>query len=234
LIQPSINNLPLWADHVANVNEVFRLALERLSGMPDLPLAENPLSRKLHICAMHANVRLAAVGRGFSVGVLVPECAHGPDAVDGPERAHEKKRPDFKCIIANTQDFDPTTRNMILDIECKRLGRQAGWNLNQNYIIHGVRRFRTFEHRYGINVANGIMIGYVQNMEMAEILDDVNAHGTIDGSPPLNLSGNRWQVDGVSRLNHKLDRPYNATPFSLDHMWVDLRTKYIQEPAATA
>jgi hypothetical protein len=226
LIQPSISQLPLWEDHVESVNEVFSLALELLRDTPNLPRKEVPLTRELCRCVKRANSHLWTRGRGIWWSVVAYECPNGPDAEDEIPRGYEKKCPDFKWGVVDIHQTDPSTRDMILDIECKRLGKQAGWELNQNYVFNGVRRFRTTEHSYGRNVACATMIGYVQNMEIADVFEEVNGHSLSDGAPPLTLSPDGWQAGAISKLRNEFDRPYNKTPFCLSHMWLDLRSHY--------
>jgi len=109
----------------------------------------------------------------------------------------------------------------------KRLGSPSSsqWILNKNYILNGINRFILVEWGYGKSVSSGAMIGYIQNMELKEILNKVNKHCSQLTIIELTLSPEGWQND-VSRLDHQLERPdVPPSPFNLRHLWVDLRSK---------
>jgi hypothetical protein len=73
------------------------------------------------------------------------------------------------------------------------------------------------------------MIAYVQNTELAIILDEVNDAAISSGLPKIVLSLEGWKFY-VSRLDHRLDRPtVEPTPYDLRHLWVDLRHHYNQQ-----
>jgi hypothetical protein len=68
------------------------------------------------------------------------------------------------------------------------------------------------------------MIGYIQNMNPSDILDEVNVCAAGHSIPRLLLSVDGWKENGVSRLDHSLDRPPElSTPIDLRHLWVDIR-----------
>jgi hypothetical protein len=116
---------------------------------------------------------------------------------------------------------------MFYTIECKRLGTRVGrWVLNVNYVKKGVLRFITEEHGYGKATPSGAMIGYVQSMELDDVLGEVNAASKRSSLPPIVRADVAWQENAVTRLGHKLTRPSSLlSPFDLHHLWVDIRTR---------
>lgn len=70
------------------------------------------------------------------------------------------------------------------------------------------------------------MVGYIRSMASADILDEVNGNATRASLHKINLNKDGWVAKGVSRLEQTIDRPnVPPTPFSLRHLWVDLRHK---------
>jgi len=225
--QPALTSFPLWPDHVTRVNEVFKLALQLLLLKKGLPTRETALNRELCRCVKEANGRLLRQGRGITWPITY-DGPHGPDEQEDEVAEYEDKRPDFKWGMIDIHNADAEVREMMLDIECKRLGRRTGnWHFNKNYVDYGVQRFRTMEHSYGRNVERGTMIGYVQNMEMDDILAEINHHGSLIGMVAINIEETGWEVNGINNLVHQFDRPYTISPFELRHVWVDLRHKYL-------
>jgi hypothetical protein len=174
------------------------------------------------------NVRLLRQGRGVQ-SPFVWEAQNQPLIDDETRAAREDKRPDFQCGFVNLQEDDDDRASMFYTIECKRLGQPANrWILNVNYVDNGVLRFVTEDHGYGKATLSGAMVGYVQSMELADILTEVNAAARKQSLPPIALSGDGWQKNSVTRLNHRLARPRSLlSPFDLRHLWVDIRDRKI-------
>ena len=58
-------------------------------------------------------------------------------------------------------------------LEAKRLGSPSSRQciLNENYVFHCIKRFILPEWGYSKSMSSGAMIGYVQDMELDDILD---------------------------------------------------------------
>ncbi len=222
--QPSLSALASWEEHEHRVLEVVGLALADLQATERLPTGEPALNRELHFCLRRVNVRLLRQGRGVQ-STFVWEAQNQPLIDDEMGAVREDKRPDFQCGFVNLQEGDDDRASMFYTIECKRLGRPANrWIFNVNYVEKGVVRFVTEEHGYGKATPSGAMLGYVQSMELDDILAEVNAAAEKRLLPPIILSGGGWRQNGVSRLDHRLTRPASMlSPFDLRHLWVDIR-----------
>jgi hypothetical protein len=74
------------------------------------------------------------------------------------------------------QEPNPSASAKQYVVEYKRLGNsgRSDWMLNENYIDHGVIRFRDIEFGYAKSQPSGAMIGYMQNMTPDSILGEVN------------------------------------------------------------
>jgi hypothetical protein len=66
------------------------------------------------------------------------------------------------------------------------------------------------------------MIGYWQSMEANDVLSEVHEESRGKSLPDLILLG-AWQPAGVSHLEHTFERPFQVSPFRLQHLWIDLR-----------
>jgi len=217
----------LWRRHEERVIEVLRLALNKLGSESFLPLNEDPINRRLCFCIRRANHELLQRGRGLVYSIFY-EAPNQPAADDKKRAAREHKRPDFQWGFVNGMEPDPDQADMFFVIECKRLGRanRTDWVFNVNYVAHGICRFVEADHGYGKGARSGAMVGYIQSMEPAQILNEVNVAADSQGLKPLQLSAQGWQYGGTAELSQVLCRPaVSPTPFELRHMWVDLRTQ---------
>ncbi len=231
--QPSIAALRTWYNHEQRVLEVVCLALGDLRVAEQLPTDEAALNRELHFRLRRVNVCLLRQGRGVQ-SPFVWEAQNQPLIDDEMRAAREDKRPDFQCGFVNLQESDDDRASMFYTIECKRLGQPANrWILNVNYVEHGVLRFVTEEHGYGKATLSGAMVGYVQSMELADILTEVNAAAQKRSLSPIIPTDHGSQKGCVTRLNHRLARPPSLlSPFDLRHLWVDVRDR-VSRPSST-
>ena len=81
---------------------------------------------------------------------------------------------------------------------------------------------------YAKDQDQGIMVGFIQNMDFEDILLEVNQHAAQfqPTLPMLILSTEGWQEQGVNNLTQILSRNFEVSPFPLKHFWVDLRNIY--------
>lgn len=226
ITRPYISSLDLWGRHEQRVLAALTLALEKLKEEANIPEDEVGLNRRLSDCVLRAIRELDPDG---SIYVSPPmwECNNQPDPDDETRAKREDKRPDCHWgYIDHLADASRSARHYVL--ECKRLGEpvRSNWVLNRNYINHGIIRFIDESHGYGKSCASGAMIGYVQNMELDDILAEVNS-ACMNGNPPhIVISTDGWKLSGVSRLDHAFERSFYESPFALRHLWVDLRGHY--------
>lgn len=216
-----------WWDHECRVLRVFKLALELLRGEEGLDTCENSLNRKLLLCIRRANYLLDKRNEGIGYPIMI-EAKNQPDADDEQRAQREDKSPDFQWGLTDKSEQDPLRQDKFYVVECKRLGKpvRKSWVFNRNYVEHGILRFVSAGHGYGESTPSGAMVGYIRSMSSKDILDEVNGHATGVGLDEIILSDGGWISNGVSRLDQKLDRPeVPPTPFSLRHLWVDLRQK---------
>ncbi len=216
-----------WEDHERRVLRVLEWALKLLSTEDDLDLREDSLNRRLLRCIRTANFQLNKKNEGV-VHPVMYEANNQPDADDEERARREDKRPDFQWGITDQSEEDPLRQDKYYVIECKRLGTplRQDWVFNENYVQHGILRFVHPDHGYGKSAPSGAMIGYVRSMTSEEILDEVNGYAGKAKLSSITLSDSGWVDKGVSLLDQELDRPkVPPTPFSLRHLWVDLRQK---------
>ena len=223
--QPRLSRLLIWERHEHRVVEVLLAALTILRDKPDLPQLEVDLNRKLYFCLLEAIRGLWESGLDGFDHPPTPEGHNPPDPDDEQRAARENKKPDFYWGYIDHLEPDSRRSARYYVIECKRLGNptSSNWILNQNYVGQGILRFVTEEHGYAKGEKSGAMVGYVQNMDLDDILSEVNGTCLTESIPRLGLSSGGWQIRRTSRLDHELDRPFSESPLHLSHFWVDLR-----------
>jgi hypothetical protein len=220
--RPKLADPRLWQKRRAHYLAVFRRALMLLRERDRLPEDEPNLNRELHFAVVTARREIDPNGR---FGAPIFEAQNPPDPDVDTVQAHEFKRPDAQWMHDDPAAPDDRHREKHFAVECKRLGfpTKARWNLNKGYVDRGIQRFRSSEHCYGVHMAEGAMIGYVQSMGLSEVYAEVCQHATAVSTPPLVLAEHGWQPRGVTEFVHRFDRDFPISPFHLIHLWLDIQ-----------
>ncbi|HEV7401766.1 MAG TPA: hypothetical protein VGO11_02525 [Chthoniobacteraceae bacterium] len=219
--RPSLVKRELWLTRRAHYIAVFDRALLLLRERSELPVSERMLVRELHFTTVTA--RRALDPNGLYERPMF-ETQNLPDPDSEELEPFEDKRPDIQWIHDDEGAADDRHREKSFAIECKRLGgkTQSGWDLNLQYVTGGVRRFRSPLSRYGNHMSGGMMIGFVQDMELPDVLGAVNTHLANESVAHLRLEGD-FAANGVSKLGHSFERTFPQSPFHLIHRWLDIR-----------
>ncbi|MFZ4526432.1 MAG: hypothetical protein ACOYOE_13080, partial [Chlorobium sp.] len=131
------------------------------------------------------------------------------------------KRPDFTCSLTNTFATTPEMHEISLHVECKRLGKKSGrWDLNKNYLEHGIKRFDTLTHEYGKRSRSGMMVGYIMNSDKQDILCQVNRHLSGAALPEITFAF-KEKVESCDMMIYR--KNVKPKEFKLIHIWADLR-----------
>lgn len=219
----------LWSRYEKSILEVLIGALGMLQQEKSLPMDENSINFNLYFLIRNTNHRLRQKGKGL-LTIPLWEGQNQPSSEDDIDDARLRKKPDFQWQIVNDLEHDPNRAYRHYAIECKRLGNLATktWNLNENYVKEGILRYIKKEYGYGENTPSGVMIGYIQSMELVDIFSEVNSFVSKESIAAMTHPINGWINGGVSDMKQQLDRPQVLpTPFNLHHLWVDLRSIYI-------
>lgn len=224
MARPRISRLGTWERLEGQVMSVVTCALELLKNTLPEGRDEDTLNRNLHFHLLNAYRQLEVKGIPTFSSAHTYEGNNQPYHGDLLRVRRENKRPDFQWNLIDHSESDPNNSARYYYVECKRLGSPTpSWVFNENYILNGVVRFITEEHAYGKGDKAGMMIGYVQNMNPHEILNEVNNSANNLSIPLLTLSREGWIVGGITRLDHELVRGFAVSPFGLRHLWIDLR-----------
>lgn len=219
----------MWVKHEELVLEVFVIALKSLHIRKNLPDDEIEISEILSLETRKVNFILNQKGRGL---IFPPkwESPKQPASESDLGQSKSKKIPDFSCPFRNNAARCANDAYIDYHIECKRLGKppSSGWYLTKEYVINGIFRFLDPQHKYGEGTYSGAMIGYVQNMNLREILKKVNKY--IQNSvnyilPQIKFFESSFNDSGgIAKTVQKLDRiKVSPSSFNLHHLWVDLR-----------
>lgn len=216
---PRLRALRLWAKREGMCLATLERALLLLRMEEGLPEAEVDLNRRLYFCLLAASRDLHPTDHVAPVS----ECNNQPDPDDESRTEREQKRPDFKWVYLDQYELDPKRSSKQFVVECKRLGKssRADWVFNVNYVQHGICRFRDPKWAYAQRFRSGAMVGYWQSMELMQVLKEVNEEARRNSIPDLVSS--RSTVSGGDRLEHTFERSFEASPFHLLHLWIDLR-----------
>jgi hypothetical protein len=189
------------------------VALDALNVTDDIINNEDEISKAL-------NPKLLAVCQtlNLKVGVPVWEAKNRPTTENDIKLPSSDTRPDFTCSHYDTSADPNKPYEINLHIECKRIGKKdPSSKLNRNYIINGINRFDSLEHRYGRYAHGGIMIGYITSSNKSKIQKEVNE------KLPENIEKLKFTTTNkVENVETKFYRK-NVEPFdfTLHHIWVD-------------
>ncbi|WP_164020210.1 hypothetical protein [Pyxidicoccus trucidator] len=155
----------------------------------------------------------------------VPQADNLPDPDATEVQSHEFKKPDFQWIHDDDSEADERYIQKSFAIECKRLGAptKSRWRLNEQYVVGGMNRFRDPRWKYGRGMAEGAMIGFIQNMEFEAISSAIDSDSKRIGFDRISRDPRGWQERSVSRLGNSFRREFPITPFRLFHLWLDIR-----------
>jgi len=219
--RPSLIQRKLWLRRRAHYQAVLDEALLLLRQRGALWGDEPNLVRELQFTTVTARRKFDPKGR---FGSPCFEAQNPPDPDSDRVQPFEHKRPDIQWCHDDESAEDDRNREKSFVIECKRLGKKtpSGWDLNEQYVVGGIARFVSLDWKYGHHMSEGMMIGFVQDMEPPAILNVVNTYLANQSLPPLLLEGG-FVSDGVSGLRHELKRVFLESPFQLAHRWLDIR-----------
>ncbi|NQU23781.1 MAG: hypothetical protein HQ567_21075, partial [Candidatus Nealsonbacteria bacterium] len=147
-----------------------------------------------------------------------------PVHADETQEGFTRTRPDFTCNCVNPRAESNEEYLIPFHVECKLLGSPT-WKLNTNYVLNGIARFDLESHKYGNRASSGIMIGYIISMTLEQIQTQVNSciEAKLPGVPLLVFA----LADVPSQSQHRFARRHvTPTPFTLIHLWVDIRNIY--------
>jgi len=227
LTRPRLSKIDSWANYETRILKVIVSALELLrSGKCDLTeKCEDELNYEFYFCMLEAVRELGGEDSGINAPPVY-ECTNQPLEEEELLDVSRKKRPDFQWGYIDHSERNPRKSAKYYYVECKRLGTptRSDWVFNRNYVLHGVLRFVKPEWKYGRASSSGTMIGYIQSMEVKDILSGVNEEAFNNDIPPIELGSEGWEKKGVRRLEHEFNRPKVVpTHFTLRHFWVDLQ-----------
>jgi len=219
----------LWNRHRELYRGVFSDALLLLAQKDTVPGDEDAISEVLCVLLQKVCWERNQAGQGKKV-IPLPVWESPIQPVNEAELrgGKKRKRPDFTCGCIDPLADSQEKYQISLHVECKRLGRaaSASWELNKNYVDHGIKRFDCPDHGYGKRAPSGMMIGYITGMTPEEIETAVN---TYQKKQLPDFPGLRFIFDdkNLYKTCQEIERK-NVLPhrFELDHLWVDLWDTY--------
>lgn len=212
-----------WEKFEDSIFDVIKLAIEILNQKEALPVHEDHINRIFYGCLVEANFQLQKVNMGRESPPIYESC-NQPYYNDDERAKREDKRPDFQWSITDVSETDPKKSSKQFVLECKRLGNSKGkWILNSNYINNGIKRFISIDHGYGRGVKSSAMLGYIQSMEIADILDEIN-YKVSEIKQPLLKQRNTEKT--TTFLTHDIELEFCVDIMRLEHIWIDIKRFY--------
>lgn len=212
--RPLLSQLDIWGQHAKSVIEVLHHALRLLAADCPLGLQTEPeITREFYLRILRARLALLTAGAKVPEGLPVIDGRNAPTPETAGTTA-ERKLPDIQWGYQDVHEPDPDKSGRFFHIECKRLG---GSHLNSAYVDDGVVRFISPGHRYGKDVREGAMVGYVVEGEALDALKGVNGRSAATGLPMVVLVAD---TANVSILENTLIRVFPKSPFKLHHAWL--------------
>lgn len=219
---PSLTDPKIWEHRRAHYFRVLERALMLLRERDNLPEEERELNRALRFTVTTACYENDPDGR---FGYPVFEAQNLADPEVDETQPYEFKIPDAQWRHYDPAASDDRHREKSFTVECKRLGSpsKARFNFNEEYVVSGILRFKSRDHRYGAQMTEGAMIGYVQSMGLEAVHKEVCNHVKTHRTPALVLLPPGWQPRKITQLAHQLGRSFPVSPFRLTHLWLDIQ-----------
>jgi hypothetical protein len=225
--QPRLSQLDLWGRHAISVMAVLLHALSLLAA--DWPAGlhiETEMTRELYLRILTARRLLETAGEWVPEGLPCIDGRNAPTP-DTAGTSSERTLPDLQWGFQDSFEPDPYKSARWFHIECKRIG---GSDLNEKYVDEGVQRFVSPGHRYGKDVSEGAMVGYIIEGRAADAISDVNGRAAVVGLPEVVLISDAAHV---ALLESTLDRSFPRSPFKLHHAWVLAASAPSTKPEST-
>jgi hypothetical protein len=213
----------LWQRHETLYLEVFSMALLDLARDGCIPNDEDAISERLCIGLNRACFDFRK-SKDIDIRTPVWEGPVQPVAKAELKGGKIRKRPDFTCKCSNPFAVLAEEHEIPLHVECKCLGNPTSmsWNLNENYIKNGIKRFDCSTHEYGKRASSGVMIGYIISMTPKDILQEVNAYQKkhLPDYADIKIDFN---LPPLFHTRQKIKRKHVApNRFELAHLWIAL------------
>lgn len=217
----NLASLPLWRRRSELCLAILREALELLNRRGSLAgrgssINELDLNRELLRCILEAYQVRAR--RSDEIPDFYPVADTPNLPLEDRKTSAERTKPDI-CwpltdhLVGISVAFRPFV------VECKRVRAPSrSWNYNHEYVVSGVARFTNSTHRYGEHSDRGAMVGYWQAMDLDDVLGEINQHLSGIGLPNITLG-----VGSLRESRQILKRDFPLSPYSLTHLWVDVR-----------
>ena len=213
--RPRISQLDTWGQHSRSVMSVLLKALilcaeDSFGGA----IMETEMTNQLFFGILRARRALLEAGEDVPVRHSGYRCKEFTLARDYWHAA-VRKLPDIQWGYQDDTDPEPVSSARVFHIECKRIGDAT---LDGKYVDEGVVRFTTLGHRYGKDVRDGAMVGYVVEGDLLNALPGRQQQAFV-----------RWIVNDSSCFvlrtgsllsSHNFERPFAKSPFTLQHAWV--------------
>lgn len=215
-----LNKHRYWSRFETTILEIVDLAIDLFKAEHTFAVKEDDLNRQFYFCLVKANYQLQKRNKGLESPPFY-EGNNQPSSDEEERVARESKRPDFQWSVTDISEPKPEKSSKQFVLECKRLGQPVGtWILNKNYVDHGVRRFIDENHGYGYGVEASAMLGYIQNMDIVDIIMEVNNEMELLNQP---LIGNKVVKLNHIQFSHVLNKEFPLEKIELKHVWIDIR-----------
>jgi hypothetical protein len=175
---------------------------------------ETELTNQLFFGILRARRALLEAGEDVPDGIPAIDARNSPspETIGTPA---VRKLPDIQWGYQDDTDPEPVSSARVFHIECKRIGNAT---LDAKYVDEGVVRFTALGHRYGKDVPDGAMVGYVVEGDLLNALPGVNDKISSAGLSAIAVVSSCSPA--VSCLSHNFERPFAKSPFTLQHAWV--------------
>lgn len=207
--------------------ELFSTSLVELAKTKPHLGDEDEISERLALILRQVCFKLNQTRENEEIRTPTWEAPIQPTDSDDLKGGKKRKRPDFTCCYFNAHAESPEQQEIPFHIECKRLGSPTSrsWNLNENYVKNGIKRFDCDTFNYGKHAPSGMMIGYIISMQPEEIGREVNQYQKkyLPGNPGINFD---FTLKSIFQAHQQIKRRYiHPVKFELVHLWVDLKKK---------
>jgi len=208
-----------WKERQQVYLQIFKESLPILQDKSSLEekkyTTEDDISRDLSFAI--EDVVFSERYKGKELGLPTFQAHAQPLSSDKIKMKREDKCPDFLWTYVDYAN----KKRLDYYVECKRLRVDITHHCRE-YVVNGLNRFINKEWSYGINCNSGLMIGYIEGVDIDECLLKIGDYLLNNKIPPL-ISVHSDPKRGIYYQIHSIDRSEVVfSPFELCHYFVKI------------
>lgn len=209
---PKLSDIDLWGYYERRFLKFLSESLATMAGQSPFAL-EPELNDILFVAVIDA---MFNDPDRDDLPAFTPEAKNPPNRSDTDRTGREEKKPDLRWAFNDPQATNSDDWRKEFVVECKRLANPIS-HFAKEYVKSGIDRFVNPGWGYAQNMESGVMVGYVQEVNIRDAVTNVSRRNKERCIPEF--TNDETCGEAHASFEHCLDRPFPISPFRLSHIW---------------